>query len=109
MPSSVGSQATSSFEPIVGSTPKPGRATHVRVTQPEIAERSAEVPAVKGYPGASAAPDNAAWISGGTGSTGGPLDRATSPPRWGPARAFPGSGRAHGEAGETAGRGKARA
>lgn len=48
-PSSVGSHATSSFEPIVGSTPKPSPAgAHQRVTQARIAARSSGVPAVSG-------------------------------------------------------------
>ena len=48
-PSSVGSHATSSFEPIVGSTPKPWAAgAHQRVTQSRIAARSSGVPAVSG-------------------------------------------------------------
>ena len=49
MPSSVGSQATSSLEPIVGSTPNPPARRRTRgATQPVIAARSAGVPAVSG-------------------------------------------------------------
>ncbi|GAB3815776.1 hypothetical protein GCM10027605_63730 [Micromonospora zhanjiangensis] len=49
MPSNVGSQPTSSFEPIVGSTPYPSPPVpQVRATQAEIAERNPAEPAVSG-------------------------------------------------------------
>src|SRR5207248_3167198 len=89
-PSSVGSQATSSLDPIVGSTPNPGAAPHARDTHAEIAARTAGVPAVSGYPGASEAAANADRTTSGTGSTGVPMDRSTSPSGCSSARVFAG-------------------
>src|SRR5205814_10624798 len=96
-PSSVGSQATSSFDPIVGSTPNPGAAPQARDTHDSMEDRSAGVPAVSGYPGASEAADSAARTGAGTGYTGVPLDRATSPSACSPARAFAGASRSQGQ------------
>ena len=79
MPNSVGSHATSSLEPMVGSTPKPGFASQARVTHSVMAARSAGVPAVSGYPGESAAAERAERTASGTGSTGVPMERSTSP------------------------------
>src|SRR5256885_14198626 len=100
-PSSVGSQATSSLDPIVGSTPNPGDAPHTRVTHDEIAARKEGVPAVCGYPGASEAAARAARTIGGTGSTGVPIDRATSPSGCPAARAFAGSSWSQGKSGRS--------
>src|SRR6476469_2517020 len=79
-PSSVGSQATSSFDPIVGRTASGSTVTPCRRRcASAAASRRAGVPCVAGYPGIHAAPVSASWMTAGTGSMGVPIDRSTIP------------------------------
>ncbi len=75
-----GSQATISFDPMVGSTwSVPSVAFRRRACQSTIACRSSGVPTVVGYACASVAQASASRMRVGVGSTGDPMLRSTMP------------------------------
>ena len=79
----VGSQAMNSLVPITGSTVSGLTETPCRrLSQFAAAWRSAGVPRVSGYPGLLAAAARAACTVPGTGSTGEPIERSTTPSGW---------------------------
>src|SRR5450759_5434846 len=100
-PSSAGRVATSSLEPIVGSTADGSRprTPRRRSNHATAASRSSAVPWVVGYPGESEAHSRACRITDGVGSTGVPTERSIRPS--GCARAIAASGArvSHGNAG----------
>src|SRR5690242_8956180 len=102
-PSRVGSQATSSLLPTVGSTPsgETSGTPRRRANHAATASRRSDVPQVWGYPGASAAAANAAWTSGGVGSTGVPTERSTMPSGWAAAVALYGASVSQGKSGSS--------
>src|SRR5690606_23864079 len=93
------------LEPIVGMAFSTPISTPRRAYQPTIADRTSGEPCVAGYPGASTAAARASRMRAGTGSTGDPIARSTTPSGCDPAASRNGTSEFHGKSGRASGTG----